>query len=170
MIRESTYLKAVPVSVPTLEMGMRKLSPKLRIVLVSSTMNTTKAAFSKSVSCTCWKEGGGRKGGREGRRKKKGGRKREGRRERGRKKKGGRREGRREGGREKKGGRREGRRRQTQWYALKEIMYIQLMEERKKWLQYMWEREEEELLCPLIQSVSVFASAASKGELYLYHT
>ena len=86
------------MSVPTLEMGMRKLSPKLRIVLVSSTMNTTKAAFSKSVSCTCWKEGG-RKGGREGRRKEKGGR-REGRREGGREK-GGRREGRREGGKEK---------------------------------------------------------------------
>ena len=43
----------------TFDMGMRKLSLKLRMVLVRSTMNTVKAAFSKSVSCTCrrhWRE------------------------------------------------------------------------------------------------------------------
>ena len=53
----------------TFEMGMRKLSPKLRMVLVRSTMNTVNAAFSKSVSCTCRRHrrrGRGEKEGREG--------------------------------------------------------------------------------------------------------
>ena len=57
------HTEAMTVGAFTFEMGMRKLSPKLRMVLVSSTVNTTKAAFSKSVSCTCRDIGGG---GREG--------------------------------------------------------------------------------------------------------